>query len=49
MNIGKPLREIVVEPLESPIPAGGPDPEPAEPQPAAPAREPNPEPAQLPA
>ena len=49
MNIGKPLREIVVEPLECPVPSEVPDPEPAEPVPAMPAREPNPEPAPQPA
>jgi hypothetical protein len=49
MNIGKPLREIVVEPLESPVPSVAPDPEPAEPEPAVPAREPHPDPVQQPA
>jgi hypothetical protein len=49
MNIGKPLRVIVVEPLESPVPAAVPDPEPAEPQPAVPVHEPHPERVQQPA
>ena len=49
MRIGRPLREIVVEPLECPVPAGIPDPEPAEPEPLVPAQEPHREPAQEPA
>lgn len=38
-DIGKPLREITIEPLEEPVPA--PDPDPAEqPAPLEPEREP---------
>lgn len=44
MQIGKPLRTITVEPLESPVPATVPDPEPDEPEPVAPAHNPDPEP-----
>jgi len=49
MNIGKRLREIIVEPLECPVPSAVPDPEPADPLPAVPAHEPHREPAQQPA
>jgi hypothetical protein len=40
MQIGKPLRTFVVEPLESPVPTTAPDPEPDEPEPLAPAPKP---------
>ena len=43
MQIGKPLRTIIVEPLESPVPTTVPDPETDEPAPVAPAHEPEPE------
>jgi hypothetical protein len=43
MQIGKPLRTIIVEPLESPVSTTVPDPEPDEPEPIAPAHEPEPE------
>jgi hypothetical protein len=43
MQIGKPLRTIIVEPLESPVPTTVPDPEPDEPEPVAPAHEPEPQ------
>jgi len=49
MNIGKRLREIVVEPLESPVPSVAPDPKPTDPVPAVPACEPQPDPVQQPA
>jgi hypothetical protein len=37
MNIGEPLRTIIVEPLELPVntPTKDPDPEPAEPEPVS--------------
>ena len=43
MQIGKPLRTIVVEPLESPVPATAPAPEPDEPEPVVPTHEPEPQ------
>jgi hypothetical protein len=43
MQIGKPLRTIVVEPLESPVPATAPAPEPDEPEPVSPTHEPEPQ------
>jgi hypothetical protein len=43
MQIGKPLRTIIVEPLESPVPTMVPDPEPDEPEPVAPRHEPQPQ------
>ena len=48
MQIGKPLRTIVVEPLESPV-RPGPDPSPDEPQPAVAMHQPEPEPQRDPA
>ena len=42
MQIGKPLRTIVVEPLESPV-RPAPDPSPDEPQPAVAMQQPVPE------
>ena len=44
MQIGKPLRTIIVEPLESPVPTTVPDPETDEPEPLAPPHKPEPEP-----
>lgn len=48
MQIGKPLRTIIVEPLESPVPASAPapepDPRPPEPEPVAPTHNPDAEP-----
>ena len=47
MQIGKPLRTFIVEPLESPVPATAPDSDPdscvPEPEPIAPTHEPDPE------
>jgi hypothetical protein len=40
MQIGKPLRKIIVEPLESPVPTTITDPETREPEPLAPRHEP---------
>jgi hypothetical protein len=48
MQIGKPLRTFVVEPLESPIPAAIVAPGPDEVGPVSPAQEPEPEPMQAP-
>jgi hypothetical protein len=42
MQIGKPLRTIIVEPLESPVPATAPDPEPDQPEPVPPTPDPEP-------
>jgi hypothetical protein len=42
MQIGKPLRTIIVEPLESPVPTKVTEPEPDEPEPVAPRHEPQP-------
>ena len=44
MQIGKPLRTIIVEPLESPVPATVTDPEPDEREPFAPRHNPEPDP-----
>ena len=44
MQIGKPLRTIIVEPLESPVPSTAPDAEPDDPEPVAPRHGPEPEP-----
>ena len=44
MQIGKPLRTIIVEPLESPVPTTAPDPEIDEPEPVAPRHDPDHEP-----
>lgn len=49
MQIGKPLRTIVVEPLESPVPSTAPDAEPEEPEPVAPERKSEPKPERDPA
>ena len=35
MQIGKPIRRFVAEPLEYPVPAAVPDPKPDEPEPVA--------------
>ena len=43
MQIGKPLRTIIVEPLEFPVPTSSPDPEPNGPEPVAPTHEPEPQ------
>jgi len=48
MQIGKPLRTIVVEPLESPVPTTAPDPKTDEPEPVAPRHDPEPEPVHTP-
>jgi hypothetical protein len=49
MQIGKPLRTIIVEPLESPVPATAtPDPEPEPRQPVAQRHDPEPEPVHEP-
>lgn len=44
MQIGKPLRTIIVELLQSPVSARAPDPEPDESEPAAPTHHPGHEP-----
>jgi len=44
MQIGKPIRTVVVEPLESPVPAA----EPEEVQPVEPKSDPEPEPQHKP-
>jgi hypothetical protein len=49
MQIGKPLRTIFVEPLESPVPSTAPDAEPEAPEPVAPAHKSAPEPEHDPA
>jgi len=43
MQIGKPIRKFVVEPLECPVPAAAPDPEPEKAEPVVPAHRPEPE------
>ena len=48
MQIGKPIRKFVVEPLESPIPAAIPDPEADQPQPVVPTHESESEPQHQP-
>ena len=48
MQIGKPLREISVEPLQSPVPAAAPDPGPEKPEPVGPTHEQQPEPEHVP-
>jgi hypothetical protein len=42
MQIGRPLRTLVVEPLESPVPTKVTEPEPAEPETVGPTPEPEP-------
>jgi hypothetical protein len=49
MQIGKPLRTITVEPLESPIPVTAPDPEPDERELVMPTHKPETEPEHDPA
>jgi hypothetical protein len=44
MQIGKPLRTFIVEPLESPVPATAPEPETGEPEQVAPIHKPQTEP-----
>jgi hypothetical protein len=44
MQIGKLLRTIIVEPLESPVPATTPDPKPDNPEPVVPTHKPETEP-----
>ena len=49
MQIGKPIRKIIVEPLESPVPTNAPDPDPDERKTVAPTHQPEPEPERKPA
>jgi hypothetical protein len=48
MQIGKPLRTIIVEPLESPAPTTAPDPDPDEREPVVPTHKLEPEPKREP-